>query len=132
MYFYFGWLVLSCDCYEDDSSVLDPAIEGLKEFLTGITEGLGKIDIDACNGTWVMMLRHGSNRRPGQWAVLQEVLNYISGNLRASYGVIHEFTEDQALAPFPGDFSVIVMSRGQWRVERDKFLSPIVPTIFDR
>ena len=131
MYFYFGWLVLRIDCYEDEFELLDHAVADLESFLASMPVGLGFLEVNAVNGKWVVTFKGGFNRRPGQWATLQEVLNYVSKNFPGSYGVIYEETEDPLLAPFPGSFSVIVMKRGQWHVEKDVLLSPTVPVILD-
>jgi len=131
MYFYFGWFILICDTYEDEIDVLHALVLDLKSYLAAIPAGLGILDVENVNGKWVMTLKGGFNRRPGQWQTLKDVLNYVSKNLPGSYGVLYEETEDPLLAPFPGSFSVIVMRRGHWHVEKDSLLSPIVPTILD-
>ncbi len=78
------------------------------------------------NGSYVVVATGMANRVRDEGAFLDDLLTLIAEVLPASYGIVHERSDETGNA-----FRVRVMARGQITERTDPFLSPANPVIED-
>jgi hypothetical protein len=125
-----GWLTIQATyedvCWSDDLDRM--VVKKLQEEIQKLE--YFKPEIKAQNGNYFMEFSIYANRMNKEVLEAFELYKKIGEMAEGSYGLIYLY-DDEAVAGKENMFQVFVLARGEVKIERDAYLSPIIPIIAD-
>lgn len=128
MFEYQGWITLSYNTYEEDFIKLQEQIIILEKYISNFNNTSQFTKIVNCNESFVMSLIGVFNHENGILKEIINLLDFISENLPASFGII--YYRNQNGADY-NNYFIMRLAKGKLEKMTDNVLSPCFPVIED-
>lgn len=130
---YFGWIDI-VKIFRDDDENNEDHIKYINNFISvnKLDEESLSAKIQPANGFWHLLLSGGANHLNSRVESLFKLINLIPNLAKSSYGLIYFWNDENQHNSYAyNEFEVYTLIRGEVKLNKDPFFSPIYPTIED-